>query len=449
MGNTMYSLSHNGMRKKFLADRIALELSDQLSSYRGMLARGYMPNSYAFVDRYRDEFNKANAEMGSTADELGSLVTVPEAKEIVQQLKAGVEPLHEANEEVHRVICLRTPEGMAQAAVLGPSRILLGITPLQKASARLTELVTEKAQSEQADSEALANRCRWVVGLALCFGAGVGVLGLKIARSISATLRQSVSELQDGIREVTDAASQVAKSSDALATDSSKQAASIEETAASATEINAMATQNTGNSEAAATLVTASNETISQANHTLGEMVQAMDGINSSSESVAKIVKLIDEISFQTNILSLNAAVEAARAGEAGMGFAVVADEVRNLAQRSAQAAKETANLIEDAISRTRTGKKKVGDMTTAFEEITRQSKQVKLLVDQISAGGMEQSRGLRLISGNIQSMEQSTQGNAATAEESAAAAQQLSAQSEAMMGVVIQLRQMVEGKAA
>jgi methyl-accepting chemotaxis protein/methyl-accepting chemotaxis protein-1 (serine sensor receptor) len=173
-------------------------------------------------------------------------------------------------------------------------------------------------------------------------------------------------------------------------------------------------------------------------------MVMAMGEINASSDKIAKIIKVIDEIAFQTNILALNAAVEAARAGEAGMGFAVVADEVRNLAQRSAQAARDTAILIEESISKSNGGKVKVDQVAKAIETITEQSTQVKTLVDEVQLGSEEQSRGIEQIGKAITQMEQVTQRSAASAEESASAAQQLSAQSASLKDIVTRMNHLI-----
>jgi methyl-accepting chemotaxis protein/methyl-accepting chemotaxis protein-1 (serine sensor receptor) len=159
---------------------------------------------------------------------------------------------------------------------------------------------------------------------------------------------------------------------------------------------------------------------------------------------VAKIIRVIDEIAFQTNILALNAAVEAARAGEAGMGFAVVADEVRNLAQRSAQAAKDTAALIEESIARSREGSTKLDQVAGAIRAITESSGKVKVLVDEVKQGSEEQARGIRQIAKAISHMEQVTQKSAASAEASASAGQQMSAQAETLRQVAEQLQAMV-----
>jgi len=209
-----------------------------------------------------------------------------------------------------------------------------------------------------------------------------------------------------------------------------------------------MARRNSQSSQSAAELVRQSQDKFSQANKSLEGMVVAMGEINASSGKISKIIKVIDEIAFQTNILALNAAVEAARAGEAGMGFAVVADEVRNLAQRSAQAAKDTASLIEDSISKSSDGKAKVDQVTAAIRQITEQSSQLKILIEEVSVGSGEQARGLEQVSKAILQMEQVTQATAASAGESASASEELTAQSVAVKDVVARLTSMVEGSA-
>ena len=185
---------------------------------------------------------------------------------------------------------------------------------------------------------------------------------------------------------------------------------------------------------------------VEDANHNLEEMVQSMKEINSSSEKISKIIRVIDEIAFQTNILALNAAVEAARAGEAGMGFAVVADEVRNLAHRSAQAAKDTAALIEESIAKSNEGNKKLQLVAGSIQQVTGSATQVKVLVDEVDVGSQEQSRGIEQIATAVTQMETVTQRSAASAEESAAASEELAAQAQALHDIVERVRQLVGG---
>src|SRR5919202_2395795 len=161
----------------------------------------------------------------------------------------------------------------------------------------------------------------------------------------------------------------------------SRQASSLEETSASSQEMSSITQKNAEASRRAAAVMAEVDARVREANRTLEEMVASMREIKGSSEKIAKIIKVIDEISFQTNILALNAAVEAARAGDAGMGFAVVADEVRNLAQRCAQAAKDTASLIEESITKTADGKQKLDVVAQAVRNISTEVGKVKNLI--------------------------------------------------------------------
>jgi methyl-accepting chemotaxis protein/methyl-accepting chemotaxis protein-1 (serine sensor receptor) len=199
---------------------------------------------------------------------------------------------------------------------------------------------------------------------------------------LARTLKTVAESVATDAHEVAEAAAQVASSSQVLAQGSSSNAASLEEASASAEEIHSMARRNTESSRSAVGIVAHSVEKFGETNRALDEMVVAMGEINGSSQKISRIIKVIDAIAFQTNILALNAAVEAARAGEAGMGFAVVADEVRNLAQRSAQAAKDTAALIEESIAKSDGGKSKVDRVGEATRAVASDTTQVKTLVD-------------------------------------------------------------------
>ena len=205
-----------------------------------------------------------------------------------------------------------------------------------------------------------------------------------------------------------------------------------------------MTRKNAENSQQAAHFMNDVSQRVVEANNTLGGMVTSMQEIGASSGKISKIIKVIDEIAFQTNILALNAAVEAARAGEAGMGFAVVADEVRNLAQRSAQAAKDTASLIEESILRSGEGSKRLGEVAASIQAITEGTNKVRTLVDEVDASSKEQAQGIEQISKAVSQMDEVTQRTAANAEESASASEELNAQSQALMAVVQQLQALV-----
>jgi len=185
---------------------------------------------------------------------------------------------------------------------------------------------------------------------------------------------------------------------------------------------------------------------VKKADRSVQGLTSSMLEISKASEETSKIIRTIDEIAFQTNLLALNAAVEAARAGQAGAGFAVVADEVRNLAMRAAEAARNTAGLIEGTVHKVKAGSQTVAETTAAFSEVSVQSARVSELVAEIAAASGEQSQGIAQVNTAVTGIDKVTQQNAANAEESASAAEEMSAQAEQMKAMVGELVAMVEG---
>ncbi len=283
---------------------------------------------------------------------------------------------------------------------------------------------------------------------AAALGAAI-ILALVFRRHITRILWEAIRQLQEMARQLTSAASQISSSGQSLASAATRQAASLEETSAAAEHVSSMARENFDGSRQAAEMAAQSQQRFAVANQVLEQLVVAVGEMNASSDKISKIIKVIDGIAFQTNILALNAAVEAARAGEAGMGFAVVAEEVRNLAQRCAQAARETASLIEESIAKSNDGKARVAQASQEFHAITEQLAKTRTLVDGVNSGSHEQARGIEQIAKAVAQMDQVTQKTAASAEESAAAAEQLSAQSEAVGSVVTRLAALIENRSA
>lgn len=320
---------------------------------------------------------------------------------------------------------------------------------LVKDADELTQIETELFAASSVRGLDVAASSRWITGLLILLCLLVAAVAMYVVRQINKQLHHVVRDLSESAHQVANAAGQVASSSQALAQGASEQAASLEETSASSEEINSMAQKNTENSRTAAGLVAGARDRYVETDKSLTEMVAAMGEIQTSSDKISKIIKTIDEIAFQTNILALNAAVEAARAGEAGMGFAVVADEVRNLAQRSAQAAKDTATLIEESIVKSNDGKAKVDHVAKCIQELSAEAGQVHTLVDEVNLGSQEQTRGIDQIAKALSQMDQLTQRNAASSEEGASAAEELTAQSQALMDVVGQLGAMVGNSSA
>lgn len=272
------------------------------------------------------------------------------------------------------------------------------------------------------------------------------VLALFIGRSINRQLKTISAALNDSTLQVETASQQLSSASQQIAEANTELAASIEETSSTLEESSSMVQQNTENTKQAALLSSQAKLAADKGNVEMQEMMNSITQIKKSSDEISNIIKVIEEIAFQTNILSLNAAVEAARAGEAGMGFAVVAEEVRNLAQRSAQAAKDTAAIIHNNIELSNKGVTASQKVAEALQEITAQAKKVNELMDEVAAASQEQAIGIAQINKAIGQMEKSIQQNAATAEESAAASHEVNAQAQSLAEIVRELVKMVEG---
>jgi len=266
-------------------------------------------------------------------------------------------------------------------------------------------------------------------------------------RSIVKPLAATIRRLEEVSSQTSKAVDGISAGSHGLAEGASEQAAALEETSASLEEMSSMTIGNTDSATKMNELARQTRDAADRGANDMTAMSTAMNAIKASSDDIAKIIRTIDEIAFQTNILALNAAVEAARAGEAGMGFAVVADEVRNLAQRSAQAAKETAGKIEGAITRTNQGVELSAKVSEVLHDIVGKVRRVDELAAQVASASKEQSQGISQLNSAVSQMDKVTQSNAASAEESASAAQELNGQVKTMNGAVEELLGLVGGK--
>jgi signal transduction histidine kinase len=289
--------------------------------------------------------------------------------------------------------------------------------------------------------------------LFLILGLFVAVLGLTVAASVwisettGRSIRSIIAELSAQSKQTTNAATQVSTSGNSLARGACDQAASIEEISASLEEISSMTKRNAENAHQMSALAKQARSAADLGVTDMASMSAAMISIKTSSDAVAKIVKTIDEIAFQTNLLALNAAVEAARAGESGLGFAVVADEVRALAQRSAQAARETADKIASAVGKTTTGVELNSKVEQNLSEIAGKIRRVDDLAAEVAQASREQTDGITQLNSALNEMDRATQSTAANAEESAAAAEELNSQSHALNDSVNRLRSIIEGQ--
>ena len=303
----------------------------------------------------------------------------------------------------------------------------------------------QKALREKIENEQGVFQLYFIIMIAIILVVVV-MLSWVIERSISNPVRHAVGTLLEGAQQVESASGQIASSSQAMAEGASEQASSLEETSASLEEMSGMSRQSADNSEQANQMSDQNMRAVLAGKDGMNRMSEAIDKIKASSDETAKIIKTIDEIAFQTNLLALNAAVEAARAGEAGKGFAVVAEEVRNLAQRSAEAAKNTSDLILGAQQNADQGVAVTKEVTALLEQMVTGGEKVSGLIQEVAAANAEQSKGISQITSAVAQMDQATQTNASNSEEAASSSEELAAQAKELNKIVYDLRKVVEG---
>ena len=427
-------------KKQMLAGQILATAAEMTALERGVASSEMLQQkdkSAAFLKQYAEAEKRAS-------EELAGFNSLPSSEETRTQL-AALDAERTALKKLQEgFVAMLQKQQMDKALQAFDDVLLPKLAKMSDLAKGLVEHQAEQLTVISRNAEVKESASRWVTAGLLALGGAVGIGLVFVARGITARLRDLTSQLAGCARGVSDASSQISSASQALADGATRQAGSLEETSASSQELSSMTLSNANNSQAVTRLMAKTDTQVTDANRQLGEMVASMQNIGAASEKIAKIIKIIDEIAFQTNILALNAAVEAARAGEAGMGFAVVADEVRNLAGRCAQAAKDTSDLIAESIEKTREGKTKLDQMAHAIRGITESTVEVKRLADEVSVSSGEQARGIEHIATSLSEIERITQQAASSAQQSATASSSMSAQSEAMDTVTQQLVAMV-----
>ncbi|MFH1021697.1 MAG: methyl-accepting chemotaxis protein, partial [Pseudomonadota bacterium] len=331
---------------------------------------------------------------------------------------------------------------------IGFVEVGLSFAGVEKNSAEVSRRIEELVRTTQEELTAASWRLGMVIvlaigcaGLALCFA-----VYWSLSRIVITPVGRIIAGLEDCAAQVTSASGLLSGSAHQLAEGASEEAASLEETSASLEEVSTMARRNADNAAECNSLMREVNTVMGKANQSMAAQTTAMGEISKASEQTSKIIKTIDEIAFQTNLLALNAAVEAARAGEAGAGFAVVADEVRNLAMRAAEAARNTADLIEGTVKKVKEGEDLLVQTNEDFCEVAEVAAKVGSLVDEIASASHEQTQGLDQVNSVMAEIDRVTQQTAASSEEAASASEELSAQAEYMKKYVDELDHLVSG---
>ena len=319
---------------------------------------------------------------------------------------------------------------------------------MRSISLNLTDLATKAGetsakgadQTRRNVSSALAAS---FVGLGLTLIAGL-LCALVIGRGVTGSIKTAITRIVSGSGYVEQNAGILAEAANTLSHGASQNASSLQDIASALEELSAMTGRNSENANQADSLMQGARNDVTQAEHSMTDVIRAMAEISASGKEIGNIIKTIDEISFQTNLLALNAAVEAARAGEAGAGFAVVADEVRNLATRSAEAAKNTAGLIDGTIKNIGTGSDLVRQTAEGFERVSQSVSRVGNLLSEVAEASQEQAQGISQITRSMAEMDKVTQDNLAASSQAAGASSDLADQAEELMDTVSQLSTMV-----
>ncbi|MDL2260243.1 methyl-accepting chemotaxis protein, partial [Deltaproteobacteria bacterium OttesenSCG-928-K17] len=353
-------------------------------------------------------------------------------KETVVNAQAALDELRSASD---KIFTATAQSGAARDAALTAAK------EASEIANRMTTFVT-------GNNSAAVSKVLWSLGIGLAIALVLSMaMAVMITRGITKPVDRLTSLLAESAGAVEQASDQLAQSSNSLAEGATENAAALEETSAALEELSSMTSRNSDNAVEANTLMLKANEAVVRANQSMSGVIRAMEEISVSGNEIGKIIKTIDEIAFQTNLLALNAAVEAARAGEAGAGFAVVADEVRNLAIRSADAAKNTADLIASTISNISSGSEMVNGTADTFSVVESHASKVAELLGEVAEASKEQSQGISQITTAMTQMDKVTQANAASAEESASSAAELTGQASTLLEAVAGLEGMIHGQ--
>jgi methyl-accepting chemotaxis protein len=423
---------------------VDIDVANMRGALRGVSLFGLMKN--------RAQVDQASAAFDATAADALKVVAEMKNGEHASEDRESMDSIQDALEQWVRSFPAMRDLTVAGQALEASQYILRNITPLmdtlQKETSQLgrVSLARQQAATQRADADIeQIEAMNFVLGpiLLICALGSAWVVARLVRR-----LKSIVGSMHAAAEQVTGAASQVAAASNTLAQNASEQAASLEEVSASLEAVNAHVQKTTDTVHGLAGTMEAAAPLVERVDNSLRGMLESMSRLMGSSQKIAGVVKTIDEIAFQTNILALNAAVEAARSGEAGLGFAVVAEEVRNLAQRCAAAAKETGSMIEHSLSTVDESSRQLDQLLEANTENSGHAGRIREMADHVVVETGEQGLGMAQITQVIPAINASTQRVASTAQESAAAGQQLKADALGLRQIAGDLDALVGGRA-
>ena len=412
------------LQQLLVAERSMIFANTQSEEFKGM------------VNEYETNLKQAEERW----EKYKSLASSSEEKALIPEYEKARQEWQTVSRKIVDGRIADTREGRREALDLSLGAAQQKFEAMRNYLDRLTGINLQLAEAAHDDSEGTYRST--VIFLLAALGVGLLsaiLLVLTLNRGVTRPLKEMIDGLSASADQMNAGSAQLASGSQSLAEGASRQTAAIEETSASINELSSMTRANADNAGEASRMMETAVQIVEKVNRHMVDMGAAIDEINKSSEETAKIIKTIDEIAFQTNLLALNAAVEAARAGEAGAGFAVVADEVRNLAMRAAEAAKNTARLIEDTSRAVQHGNALTSSTREAFAENIDISRKVSGLVKEIAGASSEQAQGIEQLNKAISDMDNVVQSVAANAQETAATAEEMNNQAG-------QLQHMVEG---
>jgi methyl-accepting chemotaxis protein/methyl-accepting chemotaxis protein-1 (serine sensor receptor) len=429
LGQTVDYAADHTSKSLALAEQLRAVLYQARFASRGM-SLGLAAKRPSDVAKAKQTFQESVEQIQKIATELQPLLATEEELRALKDLEEQLPGWQSVRQAMFGLVDAGDFEALAKVQ---SGEAHTAVEAVDKCAVALIGLEAKAMAEAAVASHSAASQAYVVQILSLGVAAIAGAIVIVIIWRLGRGLTELAASLNHSADRVASTSAQIGAQGKSLARAASEQAASLEETSAAAEEATAVTRQSQEHTLTAAHLMAEVEQSTHAGSAALQEMISSMALISESSEGISKVIRVIDEIAFQTNILALNAAVEAARAGESGMGFAVVADEVRNLAGRCGQAAKDTAGMIEQSVTRSRDGSAKLQKLSELVHSIVTRSQEVKGLVDLVKAGTEQHSIGIEQIAKAVAQIGQTTQQTAAGAEESASSGEEMTAQAEAL----------------